>query len=432
MGLSAKISNAIIAKAKRENIDEIHDTEIKGFQVRIGARGATYRYRYLSVSTQKRGAVTIGKFPGLNADDARKEVQKLIGKIAAGIDPAAERVEKIKKAKQEKQQTLGAYLKGRYAQYQARKKSGTQTIQMIERHFNDWLDRPMKEISRADIKNWQIDREATGLQFDTIKRVYGAFKTMLNNAVEDGFIDTNPLPKKSPLERPHSQESKKSTDDRRILTEQEINNLFSGLNQFNEEIKAQRLNSIRHGKPNLFDLSALKYAHWAIPFTMLAYYTGLRTGDIYGLTWSEVNLNLKRLTKIPEKTRHHPSPIEVNLDLNAEIIEMLKYWKADLKKQGIESDWVFPSPVTGARMDKKAHVKPWVKIKNLAGLPSALDFYALRHNWISTLVMAGLPLFTVARMAGHKTTLMIEKHYGHLSPSATKDVLDIFSRNNQK
>jgi integrase len=48
----------------------------------------------------------------------------------------------------------------------------------------------------------------------------------------------------------------------------------------------------------------------------------------------------------------------------------------------------------------------------------ALGFHELRHTYASGLVNAGVPLAYVAAQLGHVDTSMVEKHYGHLSPSA--------------
>ena len=47
-----------------------------------------------------------------------------------------------------------------------------------------------------------------------------------------------------------------------------------------------------------------------------------------------------------------------------------------------------------------------------------LGFHELRHTYASGLVNAGVPLAYVAAQLGHVDTSMVEKHYGHLSPSA--------------
>jgi integrase len=50
-------------------------------------------------------------------------------------------------------------------------------------------------------------------------------------------------------------------------------------------------------------------------------------------------------------------------------------------------------------------------------------FHTLRHTWASLSVMSGMPLLVVARNLGHVDTKMVEKHYGHLSPSYVADTV---------
>jgi hypothetical protein len=39
------------------------------------------------------------------------------------------------------------------------------------------------------------------------------------------------------------------------------------------------------------------------------------------------------------------------------------------------------------------------------------------HTWASLAIMNGMPLLLCSRNLGHANTKMVEKHYGHLSPS---------------
>lgn len=48
--------------------------------------------------------------------------------------------------------------------------------------------------------------------------------------------------------------------------------------------------------------------------------------------------------------------------------------------------------------------------------PMGITFHTLRHTFASWLVMAGVDLFTVAKLMGHADTQLIESTYGHLSP----------------
>lgn len=70
----------------------------------------------------------------------------------------------------------------------------------------------------------------------------------------------------------------------------------------------------------------------------------------------------------------------------------------------------------GPHDQKKLMVDACIKAKI-----EALGFHELRHTYASGLVNAGVPLAYVAAQLGHADTSMVEKHYGHLSPSALAD-----------
>lgn len=58
-----------------------------------------------------------------------------------------------------------------------------------------------------------------------------------------------------------------------------------------------------------------------------------------------------------------------------------------------------------------------------AGLPNAATLYTLRHSVITDLVVSGLDLFTVAKIAG-TSVAMIEKFYGHLRQTVATEALE--------
>ncbi|WP_039927902.1 tyrosine-type recombinase/integrase [Alishewanella jeotgali] len=85
---------------------------------------------------------------------------------------------------------------------------------------------------------------------------------------------------------------------------------------------------------------------------------------------------------------------------------------------------MFPSLVTGKRLDKKAMQKPWAKIRELAGLPDNLNLYTLRHNFASQLIAKGADLLTVSKLMAHTNIQTTIKHYGHLVQNKAKEYLD--------
>jgi len=227
------------------------------------------------------------------------------------------------------------------------------------------------------------------------------------------------------------QEATKDEDNknRRPLTDKEISGVLTGLDAYAEEIRQGRRNSRKHGKPHLTDLDNVTFPHWFIPCTHLALHTGLRTGDLRTLTWSELNIKFGRLIKTTEKSkvalRHDKKPAVVDLKLNDRIKGiMTKWWKDQGKpKDGL----VFPSPRGGKMLDSMATRAPWKRVKELGGIDEDLVFYAFRHHFISARLAAGRTLFEVARMAGHKSVAMIEEHYGHLCEHDQNEEIDVVS-----
>jgi integrase len=79
-----------------------------------------------------------------------------------------------------------------------------------------------------------------------------------------------------------------------------------------------------------------------------------------------------------------------------------------------------------ARLCVRANGKPWAKSEQQRPLAAActaariepsINFHGLRHTYASRLAMRGVPLAVIAAQLGHSDTRMVEKHYGHLSPS---------------
>jgi integrase len=291
----------------------------------------------------------------------------------------------------------------------------------------------MDEITSEHIEAWQDKKAKSGLAYNTIKRNYSALKTIIRQAITDKVIKSTQLDGFK-LRDPSFKEQKaiKERADqlakkRRLLTNGEIASLHNGLDLFAELIRKQRRNSRAHGKPYLADLDNVSLPHWFIPFCHFALHTGLRTGDLYSLTWQELNLNFAKLKKVTGKStrsiRKGGVGTLVEMKLNQRIHSIMKQWWKQNKKP--QTGLVFVSPITGGEFDMGSHNKPWKKVKELAGLPPELNFYSLRHHFISSLVSQGIPMLAVAKLAGHRSTEMIERHYGHLCEVQAAKAIDI-------
>lgn len=420
-------TRALERLAKAPPASDVWDTDLAGFHVRPGKRGLTFRLYYRTKAGQRR-MLTLGAYGPLTAAMARERAAEALAIVAQGGDPRAVLEEAKAVAVHQQQQTLGAYLAGPYVAYQRRKKRGKATLQSIENHFADWLDRPMGSLTRADVERWQASKEAEKepRAFTTLTRAYGALCTLLVHAAERNVIPAHPLAGVS-LQRPAMTEEEMAgqASQRRYLEPAEVEALFAGLDAYQEEKRQQRRRSRAHGKPYLSSLEGVAYVDHVAPFIELMYYTGLRPGDLFGLRWEHVNLSFGTIRKVIEKTAHHRPEPQV-FPLSTPAVDVLKAWH---RQQGAPaSGLVFPSPRTGKRMSQTAMQKPWARVRQLAGLPDDLLLYSLRHNFASQLVMAGVDLLTVAKLMAHSDIQTTIQHYAHLSPDHARSAVDAFAR----
>lgn len=407
---------------------ELICSKIIGFHLQKLKTGGCWRFRYSNFEGKKR-ILNLGKYSNdtKNRLDAANLAESYRALLREGKDPSRiisdNKQQELEKAKRKAQGKLGAYLEGVYTRHQSRKtNAGKHTIKIIENHFSDFLAMPMDEISEVVLKEWQLKKEQEKKSHATIKRAFGALRTLLRHAVSEGYLDVDPS-RKFKLMSPVADTEVTDKDafkQRRMLTSEELTKIYKALDLYKQQLIEQRTNSRKHGKPYLTDLSELAFPHWFFPFFHLAAFSGLRTGDLYSLTWQELNLDFRKLIKTPNKTKHHTDAIKVDLPLNNEILAIMRSWHQ--QNGSPTSGLVFPSS-TSKKLDKQAHVRHWKKVISLAQIDSHLDFYSLRHHFISSMVAGGVPMFTVARLAGHKSVKMIEQHYGHLAPSSVEDAL---------
>ena len=406
--------------------DEVWDNDQAGYHVRAGKRGLSLRVSYYNLSGKRR-VLTLGRYGApFTAAEARKGAGEVLAIVAQGGDPRAVLEEAKAEEIRQQQQTLGAYLDGPYTVTQRRRKDGKSTLQRIHRAFDEWLDKPMSELTRADVERWQGKREAKGEAYTTSKRHLGALKTMLAHAADRKVIPTNPLARIN-LQRPAMSEEAmaEQASQRRYMETDEVMALFAGLEAYQEAKREQRRNSRAHGKAYLPSLDGVAYVDHVAPWILTMYYTGFRPGDLFGLRWDHVNLAFRTIRKTIEKTAHHREEPQT-FPLSTEAVDVLRAWHQQQGKP--TTGLVFPSPRNGKRMSATAMQKPWATIRKLAGLPGDLLLYSLRHNFASQLVMAGVDLLTVSKLMAHADIQTTIQFYAHLRPDHSRDAVDAFAK----
>lgn len=149
---------------------------------------------------------------------------------------------------------------------------------------------------------------------------------------------------------------------------------------------------------------------------LLSLHSGARAGEIFGLTWGDVDLDRSMLTLRDTKNGETRKAF-----ITAQAVEMLRNRRPATPAP---SDLVFPGQ--GGKQ-VKAISKTFERTVDELGLNEGLSdprdhvvFHSLRHSFASLLVEDGIPLFTIKELLGHKDIRMTGR-YAHLGENTMLD-----------
>ena len=140
-----------------------------------------------------------------------------------------------------------------------------------------------------------------------------------------------------------------------------------------------------------------------MPEFELALHTGLRLGEMYGLSWEHVNLDLRLLT-IPRSKNGESRHIR----FNPVALSALRAFRM----RGDGTGPVIRNNKEVPLLGPRHWFEPAVRDADLRDF----TWHCLRHTFASRLVMKGVNLLRVQELLGHKTLAMTCR-YAHLEPS---------------
>jgi integrase len=140
-------------------------------------------------------------------------------------------------------------------------------------------------------------------------------------------------------------------------------------------------------------------------FVNFALLTGLRRGEMFKLTWDDVDFERGLI-----RLRDPKGGKTENLPISNEALEILRTLE-------VNSAYMFPGKDGRQRTNFNG---PWQRIRKAAGLPTGFRFHGLRHHFASTLVSNGVDLLVVQKLLTHKDAKTTQR-YAHLAPGALKE-----------
>jgi integrase len=130
--------------------------------------------------------------------------------------------------------------------------------------------------------------------------------------------------------------------------------------------------------------------------------TGMRTGEMLGLRWTDVDLLECSLQVGQSKTQAGIRCVPFSKFCQSEF----KNWRNLVGPE--YSELVFPS-FSNRRHALQGDRKAWANTLKRAGIPF-FPIYNLRHTFASRMTAAGVSSITIAQMLGHSSTQIIPRY----------------------
>ena len=241
------------------------------------------------------------------------------------------------------------------------------------------------------------------------RNIYGAFRTMLNYAVKMEYIPKNPLL------------SIGNFKDAYAAAQKEVLHYYTA-DEFKRYIACARKKAV----------TVTDWGYYV--FFSIAYYTGMRKGEINALKWADINGNIIHVTKsivqklkgadreTPPKNKSSYRDIQLPLPLikilqeHKERQQQIEYFSDDFRVCG------GAGCLRDSSLDKKNR-----EFANAAGLPH-IRIHDFRHSHASLLANEGINIQEIARRLGHSKIEMTWNTYAHLYPREEERAVQILNK----
>ena len=153
---------------------------------------------------------------------------------------------------------------------------------------------------------------------------------------------------------------------------------------------------------------------------LLCLYTGLRIGELLGLTWNDVDLErgVIKITKTVYREKNENGNWQLFVDTpktkaSDRVIPLPEYIAAMLRQdyETSQTQYVVENK-KGERMSIRSYQYIFEKLTERAGVRK-LNFHALRHTFATRAIECGIDIKTVADIMGHQNASITLNRYAH-------------------
>lgn len=349
----------VVTKGKTEQ-QRYYDDKLKGFGIRVTS-GGTKAFFVEKLIKGKLSRITIGRYGELTVEQARKQAQILLGQIARGLDPVAE-----KRAAKMQDKTL----KDVFEDYlQARKSLKPKTLydyhRVMDIAFSNWVDNPLMTITKDKVtkKHEALGKEHGEAYANLAMRILRALFNFAAGQYEDAqgqsLIAENPVTRLSQTRAWYRVERRQT-----YIKPNELAPWYKAvLNLTNETLR---------------------------DYLLFVLFTGLRRQEAAKLRWDQVDLQAKTLTITD--TKNHQTH---QLPLSDYLYDLLVQ-----RNERPTNNYVFSG--TGADGYIIEPRKQMVKVIEASGISFTL--HDLRRTFITIAESLDIPAYALKRLINHKMT----------------------------
>lgn len=338
--------------------DTYLDSKTPGLQLRVTETGAKTFSLYRRIKGGQPERITLGKFPAMTVEQARKQAAIINASIAEGANPA-----EAKRAHRG-ELTFGQMFTEYEERHGAKKRSWKTDESINKNHLQPLAAKKLSVITKADVSRILSDLEKAGKAGATVNNVRALISTVFNRAIEWGYATHSPIV---------GTKTRSKVKRDRFLQSDELPRFF-------ESLGAEPNETLRD-------------------YIMLALLTGIRRTNLLEMQWKHVNLT-DGIWRVPRTKNNEPQ----NVTLSPEALNLLTARNESAADGAI---YVFPGDgETGHIVEPKKAV---IRVMQRAGIPygrkveNGVTLHDLRRTLGSWQAKTGASLAIIGKSLNHKS-----------------------------
>lgn len=368
-----------------------HDTKATGLQLRVTSNGVKTFSLFRRIKGGNPERLTLGRFPDMTVEQARKQAAQYNLVIESGNNPAQAKRKARRDAEGEftLRQAFDRYVADHLTAYG--KRSVTAMQDNFARYLGEVPDGIKKPHGKKRTKpdcavNWER-RKLSSIESDEVRRLMISLKDEIGahtanrtlellRAIYNKMIEWKSYAGENPCQgmAKFPMQSRE-----RFITGEELPRFYESLSKVeNKDFR---------------------------DFVLLSLTTGARKANVLAMKWNDINFD-NLIWTVPGEFSKNGSPLTVPLTtVAAEVLgERRKMQESDEStpsRKLQKSEWVFPA-TRSASGHMESPKKHWAALLKAAGLEN-LRIHDLRRSLGSWAAMSGASLTIIGRALGHKS-----------------------------